>query len=132
MLKSSLCYYSDAYIFVKGTITIIPVAPLGANPNNSEEVLLKICAPFTDCISEIYNTQIGNAKNIDVVMAMYNIIEYSDDYSKTSGSLWQYYRNESALTDVGAIKNLHFGDNKSFVQISTKITGKTADGGTVW
>ena len=49
------------------------------------------CALFTNCISEINNTQIDNAKDIDIVMPMYNLIEYSDNYSKTSGNLWQCY-----------------------------------------
>ena len=61
MLKSSLCDYSDAYIFVKGTISI--AAQPGDNPNNGDiEVVLKNCAPFTDCASEINNSQIDNAK----------------------------------------------------------------------
>ena len=89
MLKSSLCDYSDAYIRVKGTITVnnSVVAPAGAN-NANRKVMFKNCAPFTVCISEINNTQVDNAKHIDIVMPMYNLIEYSDNYSKTSGSLW--------------------------------------------
>ena len=54
-------------------------------------VMSKNCAPFTDCISEINNTQLDKAKDLDVVMTMYNLIEYSDSYLETSGSLWQYY-----------------------------------------
>ena len=50
--------------------------------------------PFTDCRSEINNTQIDNAKDLDVVMPMYNLIEYSENYSKTSGGLWQYHRDD--------------------------------------
>ena len=53
---------------------------------NNIQVLFKNCAPFTDCISEVSNTQIDNAKDIDVVMPMYNLIEYGDNYSKISGS----------------------------------------------
>ena len=62
-------------------------APAAAN-NTGKKVILKNCAPFTICISEINNTQVGNTKDIDIVMPRYNLIEYSDDYSKTSGSLW--------------------------------------------
>ena len=109
MLKSSSYDYSDAYILVKGIITIAPVTPPAANANNNKEVVFKISAIFTDCISEINNTQIDYAKNIDVVMPMYNLVEYSDNYSKTSESLWQYYKDEPALTDVGAVKNFHVG-----------------------
>ena len=95
MLRSSLYDYSDAYILALETITIAPVPPPPANRNNNDkELVFKNCAPFTDCISEINSAQIDNAKDIDVVMPMYNLIEYSDNYSKTSGSLWQYHRDE--------------------------------------
>ena len=88
MLKSSLCDYSDAYILVKGTISVNNTAAQGAGANNSnKKVIFKNCAPFTNCISEINNTQIDNAKDIDTVMPMYNLIEYSDNYVKTTGSL---------------------------------------------
>ena len=69
MLKSSLCDYKDAYILVKGTITVASVPPPASNPNNNDkEVVFKNCAPFTDCISETNNTQIDNPKDIYVVM----------------------------------------------------------------
>ena len=88
MLKSSLCDYSDAYILAKGTITVNNTAAAGATVNNDDKkVIFKNCAPFTNCISEINNTQIGNAKDIDIVIPMYNLIEYSDNYAKTTGSL---------------------------------------------
>ena len=87
MLKSSLCDYSDAYILVTGTITI--AAQAGDNPNNGDkEVVFKNCARFTDCTTEINNTHIDNTKDIDLVMLMYNLIEYTNNYSETSGSLW--------------------------------------------
>ena len=73
MLKSSLCDYSDAYRLVKGIISI--TAQTGDNPNyRNNEVVFKNCASFTDCLSEIKNTQIDNAKYSDVVMAMYSLI----------------------------------------------------------
>ena len=91
MLRSSLCDYSDTYILVKGNISVNNPAADGAAANNTnEKVIFKNCAPFTNCISKINNTQIDNAEYIDIVMPMYNLIEYSDDYLKTSGSLWQY------------------------------------------
>ena len=94
MLKSSLCDYSDAYILVKGTITVNNTAAADADANNTnKKVIFKNCAPFTNCISEINNTQIHNAKNIDIVMPMYNLIEYRDNYSKTSGNFWQYFKD---------------------------------------
>ena len=105
MLKSSLCDYSDTYILVKGTTSIAEQEGDNPNNNNKEVVVFKDCTPFTDCISEINNTQIDNAKDIDVVMPMYNLIEYSHNYSKTSGSLWMYYRDEPFLDINGAISN---------------------------
>ena len=89
MLRSSLCDYGDSYILVKGNITVNNTAAGGAAANNTnKKVIFKNCAPFTNCISKINNTQIDNAEYIDIVMPMYNLIEYSDNYSKTSGSLW--------------------------------------------
>ena len=94
MLKSSLCDYSDAYILVKGTISVNNTAADGAAANNTnKKVLFKNCAPFINCISEVNNTQIDNAKDIDIVMPMYKLIEYSDNYAKTSRSLWQYCKD---------------------------------------
>ena len=72
MLKSSLCDYSHAYIPVKGTINVNNTADAGAALNNNRKVIFKNCAPFTNCISEINNTQVDNAKDIDIVMPMYN------------------------------------------------------------
>ena len=83
MLKSSLCDYSDAYILVKGTISVNNTAAQGAAANSTnKKVMFKNCAPFTNCISEINNTQIDNAKDIHIVMPMYNLLGYSDNYAK--------------------------------------------------
>ena len=81
MLKSSLCNCSDADVLAKRTITFQNTPGTGhlAN-NNGMEVVFKNCAPFTDCISEINITKIDTAKDIDVVMPIYNLIEYSDNY----------------------------------------------------
>ena len=73
MLRSSLCDYSDAYMLVSGTTTVAALAAGGGK--NNIQVVIKNCAPFTNCISEIHNTQIDNAKDIDVVIPMYNLIE---------------------------------------------------------
>ena len=84
MLKLSLCDYSDAYILLSGTITITDAGADDAAKRadqREKEIIFKNCTPFTDCISEINNTQIDNAKDLDVVMPMYNLIEYSDNYS---------------------------------------------------
>ena len=74
MLKSSLCYFSDAYILVIGTITVPNIGGASASNNRSKEVVFKNCAPFTDCISEINNLQIDKATDIDAVMTINNLI----------------------------------------------------------
>ena len=112
VLKSSLYDCSDAYILVKGTISI--AAKAGNNPNNRDkEVVYKNYTPFTNCVSEINNTQIDNDKDIDVVIPVYNLIEYSNNYSKTSGCLWQCYRDEPALANAGDIANFHAASNSA-------------------
>ena len=129
MLKSSLCDYNDTYILVSVTITV-PNTGTAANPINTKNIIVKNCAPFTDCISEINNTQIDNAKDTDIVMPMYNLIEYSDNYSKTSGSLWQYYRDEPILNDHGVIADFAADDNNSVsFKFKTKIAGRTGNNG---
>ena len=131
MLKSRLCDYSDAYILVKGTISVNNTAAAGAAVNNiNRKVIFKNCAPFTNCISEINNTQIDNAKDIDIVMPMYNLIEYSDNYAKKTGSFWQYSKDIPARNDNNEItvftrKNLT--DSFNFKQ---KFTGETGNNGT--
>ena len=98
MIRSDLCDYSDSCILVKGTITVPNTVAAGAVVNNTnKKVIFKNSAPFTDCITEINNTQVDDAQKIDIVMPMYSLIEYKDAYSKTSESLWQYYRDESLL-----------------------------------
>ena len=120
MLKSSLCDYSDAYILVKGTITINNTAAADANANNiNKKVMFKNCAPFTICISEINNTQIDNAKDIDIVMPMHNVIEYNDNYSKTSGSLWQCFKDAPAVNNNNAI--VDFTDNNLTDSFNFKV-----------
>ena len=120
MLKSSLCDYSDAYILVKRKITITGVGADAATRQADERdkgVVFKNCAPFINYISDINNTQVDNAKDINIVMPMYNLIEYSDNYVKTTGSLWQYFRDEP---------DDDLEDSESF-KSKIKITGKTPD-----
>ena len=96
MLRSSLCDYADAYILVKGTITITGEGDDAAKQldERNKGAIFKNCTPFTKCISRINNTDIDTARDIDVVVPMYNLIEYSDNYAKTSGSLWQYFKDD--------------------------------------
>ena len=131
MLKSSLCDYSDAYILVKGTITVNNTAAAGAAANNTnKKVIFKNCAPFTNCISEINNTQIDNAKDIDIVMPMYNLIEYSDNYAKTTGGLWQYCKDIAARNANGEIIIFSEDNTTDSFKFKAKITGESGNGGT--
>ena len=126
MLKSNLCDYSDAYILVKGTISVNNTAAQGAAANNTnKKVIFKNCAPFTNCISEINNTHIDNAKDIDIVMPMYNLIEYSDNYAKTTGSLWQYCKDIPALDANNEITNFIEDNLTDSFKFKAKIIGET-------
>ena len=122
MLRSNLCDYADAYILVRGAITITGAGNDDAARQADERnkgVILKNCAPFTKCISRINNTEIDNAQDIDIVMPMYNLIEYRDNYSKISGSLYQYYKD---------YPNDSITRNESF-KYKVKITGKSLEDG---
>ena len=90
MLRSDLRKFSDAYIVVKGTITV--TEPDNAKRNKA--TAFKNNAPFINCISKINGVNIDNAEDLHVVMPMYNLLEYSKNYKKTTGSLWNYYRYE--------------------------------------
>ena len=107
MLRSDLCDFSDVYIIVKGEITI-------TNPDKA--VAFKNNAPFINCISKINDVQIDKTEDLDVVMPMYNLLEYSKNYRKTTGSLWNDYRDEQS--------NPLSSNSKSF-EYKTSITGNT-------
>ena len=93
MLRSSLCDCSDAYILVKGNITVNNTAGDSAAANNTnKKVIFKKCAPFTNCTSKINNTQIGNAEYIDIVMPRYNLIEYSDNHLEAYDYIVKIYQ----------------------------------------
>ena len=124
MLKSSLCDYSDAYILVKRTISVNNTAAEGAAANNTGNFA------YTNCISEINNTQIDNAKDIDIVMPMYNLIEYSDNYARTTGSLWQYCKDIPALDVNNEITEFRRGNTTDSFNFKAKITGQTRNDGT--
>ena len=118
MLRSNPSDYADSYILVKGTITITGAGDDTAARRayeRSKGATFKNYVPFTKCTSRINNTDIVNAHDIDIVMSMYNLIEYSDNYSKTSGSLWQYYKDDP---------NNNLTDSESF-KSKVKITGIT-------
>ena len=90
MLRSDLCDFSDAYIVVKATIT---VTGINNRSRKNRPLAFKNNASFISCISKINNMLIDNAQDLDIAMPMYNLIEYSKNYGKTKGSLWNYYRD---------------------------------------
>ena len=94
--------------------------------NTNKKVIFKNSAPFTNCISKINNAEIDNAQYIDIVMPMYNLIEYSDNYSKASGSLWQYCKEIPAVDDNDDIANFNRANATDSFNFKTKITGQTA------
>ena len=124
ILKSTLCDYSDGYIHVKGRITITRATADAAARQGDERntvVIFKNITPLVNCKSEINNIEIDNATDINIVMPMHNLIEYSDNCSKTSESLWQYYKDDpnDNLTDSELITS------------QIKLSGNTpADGNT--
>ena len=126
MLRSDLCDYSDAYINVKEDITVR--ATDGANnirDKKNRPLAFKNNAPFISCISKINGVLIENAQALDILMPMYNLLKYSKNYSKTSVSLWNYYRDEltdETNDDNGPNKNVI--NSKSFIY-KASITGST-------
>ena len=100
MLRSDLCDFSDSYIVVKGKITV-------ANQDNNaydKKLALKNNAPFLSCMSKINNTLIDNAEDLDIAMPMYNLLEYSKNHKRTTGSLFNYYRDEP---NSGAVEDIN-------------------------
>ena len=97
MLKPCLCNYNNAYIFVKRTISVTNTEDPDADTTNiNKKIIMKNCVAFNISIIKINNSQVDNAKDLDIVMPMYNLLEYKHNYSKTSGSLIPYYRDEPA------------------------------------
>ena len=129
MLRSNLCDYSDAYILVKGTITV--KAPgVNNNANNIRDkrnrpVILKNKAPLVSCITRINGELIEDADDLDIIISMYNLLEYSKNYRKTIGSLYNYYRDElSDDADDDNFDNIKVVNSNTF-KYKIKITGNT-------
>ena len=114
MLRSSLSDYRGAYILVKGTTTFPNTEAAGVAKNNvKNKVIFKTCAAFVDYISKVSNTEVDHSIGIVAVMPIYNLLEHGDNSSKSSGSLWQYYRDEPSLTDAGAIQDFTSANQNS-------------------
>ena len=117
VIKPNLCDCSNAYILV--TVNI-KVAAIAANTN----VAFKNCAPFTRCVTHINDEHVETAENLDIIMAMYNFIEYSDNYADSSGSLYQFKRDESPINDTRNPLNVALDTSASF-KYKANLLGKT-------
>ena len=117
VLKPNLCDYAEAYIFVDGTIRV-------TNAVNATRLALKNCAPFTKCNLEVNDEHVTTAENLDIVMPMYNLIEYSDNYQDLSATLYQYKRDEPPEDD--AVADLT-ADNSDSFKYKIKLLGNVTE-----
>ena len=128
MLRSNLCDYSDAYILVNGTITVtVPGDNNGGNnirDKKNRKLILKNNAQFVSCITRINGELIEDADDLDIVMPMYNLLEYSKNYRKTIGSLYNYYRVELTNGNNDNFANRNVVNSEAF-KYKNKITGNT-------
>ena len=125
MLRSDLYNFNDAYIVVKGIVSVTVSANERDRDDMNRQVILKNNAPFVSCISKINGVLVENAEDLDIVIPTYNLLEYRKNYSKTSASLWNYYRDE--LTDEVNNSNDPYKNvinSKSF-NYKASITGST-------
>ena len=121
VIKSNLCDYSDAYIFVMGNITAT-----GGNANTN--VAFKNCASFTRRVTYINDEHVERAENLDIIMPMYNLIEYSDNYADSSGSVWQFKRDEQYITAAGIPNAVTTNNSISFKYKSSLLGAPNATG----
>ena len=129
MLRSNLCNYSDVHILVKGTITVTtPGANNGANnirDKRNRPLILKNNVPFVSCITRINGELIEDADDLDIVMSIYNLLEYSKNYRKIIGSLYNYYRDElSDDADDNNFDNIKVVNSNTF-KYKNKIIANT-------
>ena len=115
VIKPNLCDYSDAYILVKVDIKV-------ADTN----VTFKNCAPFTRCVTYIHDEHVETGENFDIIMPMYNLIEYSENYADSSGSLYQFKRDEYPMNDAENPLNVDLDNSTSF-KYKAGILGKATD-----
>ena len=126
MLRLDLCDYADAYILVNGIITV--TANAGANnirDKNDKKLILKNNAPFVSCITRINGELIEYADDLDIVMPMHNLIEYSKNYKKTIGSLYNYYYRDELTNDNNNIFANRNVVNSNAFKYKNKIIGNT-------
>ena len=119
VIKPNLCDYSDAYILVTGDIKVTAVA---ADTN----VAFKNYAPFTRCLTHINDEHVETAENLDIIMPIYNLLEYSDNYADSSGSFYQFKRDESPINDNNNPLNITLNNSSSF-KYKASLLGKAID-----
>ena len=128
MLRSNLCDYSDAYILVKSAITVTTPGDNNIRDNirdkRNRPLILKNNPPFVSCITRINGELIEDADDLNIVMPMYNLLEYSKNVRKTIGSLYNYYRDELTNDDKDNFANINVVNSKAF-KYKNKITGNT-------
>ena len=120
VIKPNLCDYSDAYIIVTGDITAE-----GGNANTN--VAFKNYAPFTRCVTHINDVHVETAENLDIIMPMYNLLEYSDNYADSSGILYQFKRDEQNMNNDN-LADVTTTDSSSFKYKSSILGDLVADG----
>ena len=113
-IKSNLCDYSDVFILVKGNITL--------NSDINTHIAFKNCAPFSTCTAKINDAFVVETNHVYIAIHMYSLIEYSDNYSDTSGKLWDFKRDEVPANDA----DLTIDNSQSF-KYKAALLGKTAD-----
>ena len=118
VIKPNLCDYSDTYILVIGDIIV-------ERGDANTYVAFKNCAPFARCITHINDEHLETAENLDIIMPMYNLLEFSDNYPDSSGSLYQFKTDEQNVGD-GNIYNVST-DTSSFFKYKASILGKIVD-----
>ena len=136
-IESNLCDYSDAYILVTGNITVTRIiavpagSPVGTQPQSKQvltehtQIVFKNCAPFKGCRTETNDTFVGYADFINITIPMYNLIEYSDNYSDASGSLWDFKRDE--IVNHAELNN---DNNAPSFKYKASLIGNTGNDGT--
>ena len=119
VVKPNLCDYSDSYILVTGNIAV-------AGGDQNTLIAFKNCSPFIRCFTHLNDEHVERADNLDIIMNMYNLTEYSDNYADSSGSLWQYKRDEQNMTAAGNPYNVTEIDSSSFKYKPSLLKGLTS------
>ena len=114
----NLCDYSDSYVLITRDIAVV-------NGNNNTKVYLKNCSPFIRCVTHLNDEHIETAENLDLVMNLCNLVEYSGNYSNTSGSLFHFKGQDQNLNAAGNIDNVNINDSSSFRYKSSLLEGLT-------